>query len=92
MELVSPRVEYTPLYFKTAILGILRISSGWSSEGVRIPSLSSLKYLRVLLDSRLSWTLYIKWIARKALRAVSVVRVLYRVLWRVSLCLLLLVC
>ena len=60
-------------------------------NGFGIRCQDSLKYLGVILDSRLSWTPHIKYIAGRAMRAVGVLRALSRVFWGVSPSLLLLV-
>ena len=60
-------------------------------NGLEIHCQDSLKYLGVILDSRLSWTPHIKYIAGRAMRAVGVLRALSTVSWAVSPFLLLLV-
>ena len=53
-------------------------------DGCEIRCQDSLKYLGVVLDSRLTWTLHIKYIAGKAMRAIGVLKALSRVSWGVS--------
>ena len=60
-------------------------------DGYEIRCQDSLKYLGVVLDSRLIWTPDIKFIAGKAMRVIGVLRALSRVSWSVSPSLLLLV-
>ena len=53
-------------------------------DGCEIRCQDSLKYLGVVLDARLTWTLHIKYIAGKAMRAIGVLKALSRVSWSVS--------
>ena len=43
---------------------------------------SSIKYLRVVLDSRLTWASHVKYIAGRAFGAVNILKVMSRVSWR----------
>ena len=60
-------------------------------DGVRLHCCDSLKYLGVVLDARVTWLQHVKYVAGRALRAVSLLRVLSRVSWGVTPSLLLLV-
>ena len=50
-------------------------------DGFEIRCQDSLKYLGVILDSRLSWTPHIKYNVGRAMRAIRVLRALSRVSW-----------
>ena len=49
-------------------------------EGRDLPCLGGIKYLGVVLDRRLTWAPHIRMISERAIRAISVIRVLARVI------------